>query len=126
MSAPVDIGTLIVTTPGYVGGRPRMAGTSIAVATIANYWRQGYSAEDIVNRVFPHVKLALIHAALAYYFANQEAIDRRSDEDAAFYDESAAASLREGGGPSWLTPEEREEQAARLDESARLLRSRLR
>lgn len=124
MTAPVDIGTLIVSTPGYCGGRPRIKDTRMPVHSIAVLWQQGYTAEDIIDHVFPHLSLVQVHAALTYYFANREEIDRWLIEDAALYDEAAAQSLRGGGGPSWWTQEMREERARELDDSSRLLRSR--
>ncbi len=125
MAAPVDIGTVIVSTPGYCGGRPRIADTRMPVHTIAVLWKQGNTAEDIIDHVFPDLSLMQVHAALTYYFANKEEIDRWLVEDAADYDAAAAQSLRDGGGPSWWTPEMREERARELDESSRVLRSRL-
>jgi uncharacterized protein (DUF433 family) len=77
----VDIGTLIEKTPGVVGGRPRIAGSRIAVDHIAMLWRRGYSAEDIVSSVYEHLDLAGVHAALAYYFANRDEIDRSIREE---------------------------------------------
>lgn len=82
MATPVvDIGTLIVETPGIQGGQPCLAGTRVRVATLAAYWQQGYSAEDIANRVFPWLEIGPVYAGLAYYFANRESIDARIEAD---------------------------------------------
>lgn len=125
MTTPVDIGTLIVSTPGYCGGRPRIADTRMPITTIAALWQQGHTAEDILDYVFPDLTLAQVHAALTFYFANQKEIDDWLINDAATHDELAARQLREGGGPSHWSAERREARARELDESSRLLRSRL-
>ncbi len=72
--APVDIGKLIVCKPGVKGGRPCLAGTGMMVRTVAVLHETGLSGEAILAE-FPDLDLARIHAALAYYFANQAAID---------------------------------------------------
>ncbi|MCU0566528.1 MAG: DUF433 domain-containing protein [Oculatellaceae cyanobacterium Prado106] len=69
-----DIGTLIVQTPGVCGGRPRIAGHRVTVQNIAIDFNAGMSPEEMMTEK-PHLKLAEIYAALAYYFANQNAID---------------------------------------------------
>jgi uncharacterized protein (DUF433 family) len=102
MTTPVDIGTLIERTPGVVGGRPRIAGTRMPVATIAHYWLAGNAAEQIVDRVFPHLDLAQVHAALAYYFANRQELDAEMEAEQAEYERLAAESIKQGGGPPWL------------------------
>jgi uncharacterized protein (DUF433 family) len=84
MGTPVDIGTLIVKTPGIVGGRPRIDGTRMPVQQVAILWQRGQTAEDIVDRIYPGLSLAQVHAALAYYFANREDIDQNIIEDDAF------------------------------------------
>lgn len=125
MATPMDIGTLIVSTPGYCGGRPRIADTRMPVHTIAAYWKSGYSAEDIVTRAFRTLDLGQVHAALAYYFVNREMFDRMLAEDSAAHNEAAAQQLRDGGGPAWLSDAERAARIEELDGEARLLRSRL-
>lgn len=125
MTAPVDIGTLIVSTPGYCGGRPRIVDTRMTVTAIAALWQQGHTAEDIIDHVFVDLNLVQVHAALTYYFANRDMVDRWLMEDAALHDEMAAQQLREGGGPSWWTEDQRLVRAQELDESSALLRSRL-
>ena len=75
MAVTTDIGTLIVRTPGTVGGRPRIANHRIGVEDIAALARQGYEAVDIVASIFSELTLAEVHAALAYYYANQPEID---------------------------------------------------
>jgi uncharacterized protein (DUF433 family) len=96
MTAPVDIGTLIVSTPGTLGGRPRIADTRLPVATIAIAWQQGHTPEEMVDELFGGVSLAGIHAALAYYFANREAIDASiAEEDAAFQEGLKEQAMRD-------------------------------
>jgi uncharacterized protein (DUF433 family) len=70
----VNIGSLIVQTPGIHGGRPRIAGTGVTVRRIVGWYKLGLSPEEIAERV-EHLTLAQIYAALAYYHANRESIE---------------------------------------------------
>ncbi len=70
----IDIGALIIRTPEIRGGRPRIAGTGITVRRIVGWYQLGWSPEEIADRI-GHVSLAQVHAALAYYHANQEELD---------------------------------------------------
>ncbi len=82
MAKVTDIGTLIVRTPGICGGRPHIAGTSVSVMRIAGWYKLGLTPEEIVAEI-PHLTLAQVYAALAYYHANREEIDRDlAEEDA--------------------------------------------
>jgi uncharacterized protein (DUF433 family) len=74
MQTAIDIGTLIVQTPGICGGRPRIAGTRIAVQNIAIDFNAGIKPEDIIAEK-THLTKAQVYAALAYYYANKETID---------------------------------------------------
>ena len=71
----VDVGTLIVRTPEIRGGRPRIAGTGITVPRIVGWYKLGLSAEEIANQI-PHLTLAQVYAALAYYHANRDEIEQ--------------------------------------------------
>jgi uncharacterized protein (DUF433 family) len=71
----VDVGTLIVRTPEIRGGRPRIAGTGITVQRIVGWYKLGLSAEEIANQI-PHLTLAQVYAALAYYHANRDEIEQ--------------------------------------------------
>ena len=72
--ALVDIGSLVVRTADIRGGRPRIAGTGITVQRIVGWYKLGLSPEEIADRI-GHLSLAQIHAALAYYHANRDAIE---------------------------------------------------
>jgi uncharacterized protein (DUF433 family) len=91
----VDIGTLIESTPGYVGGRPRIAGTSIAVASIALLSNAGRIPAEIVSDVYPQLTLAQVHAALAFYHANRQAVDDRIADDERFFEQGARETMNQ-------------------------------
>jgi uncharacterized protein (DUF433 family) len=95
-----DIGAMIVQTPGTLGGRPRIDGTRIGVDTIAiEVVRHGISPERIASKEYwPYLTLAQVHAALAYYFANQQEIDAAIEEEDRWYDEAAAEARKDGQG----------------------------
>ncbi|OAI41491.1 hypothetical protein AYO38_03640 [bacterium SCGC AG-212-C10] len=121
----VDIGAMIVSTPGTVGGKPRIDGTRLRVSDIALRWQAGNSPEDIVDRIFTHISLAQVHAALAFYLVNREAIDREILESELAYEEGAGESLRSGGGAPWLTDDVRVRMIGEHEARAALLRQRL-
>jgi len=73
----------IVSTPGSCGGKPRIDGTRIKVQHVAIWHeRMGLSPDEIVSE-WPHLTLADVHTALAYYYHHREQIDtdiREADE----------------------------------------------
>jgi len=84
MTSLVDIGVLIIQTPDIRGGRPRIAGTGITIQRIVGWYKLGLNPEEIADRI-GHLSLAQIHAALAYYHANREALEAdmvNEEEDA--------------------------------------------
>ena len=66
------------------GGRPCIAGMDVSVMRIAGWYKQGWIPEEIACRL--ELTLAQVHAALAYYHANQEEIEADLAEEAAEYD----------------------------------------
>ncbi|KAB8316545.1 DUF433 domain-containing protein [Tolypothrix campylonemoides VB511288] len=74
MQTITDIGTLIVRTPGTCGSRPRITGTRITVQYIVNEMKAGVTPEEILADK-PHLTLAGIYSALAYYYANKQLLD---------------------------------------------------
>ncbi|MGB7439757.1 MAG: DUF433 domain-containing protein [Coleofasciculaceae cyanobacterium] len=92
MTTTVDIGTLIVYTPGVCGGRPRIAGRRLSVQQIAVLSKQGLSPQEIV-REYEGLTLAQVYAALAYYYANKEEIEAYLAKEKAEYDRLLAESI---------------------------------
>ncbi len=74
MAKVADIDTFIVREPKIRGGRPHIAGTGITVRRIVGWYKLGLTAEEIATEI-PHLTLAQVHAALAYYHANREEIE---------------------------------------------------
>lgn len=102
----------IVCTPDTCGGKPRIAGTRIQVKYLAvMHYRQKMSPEEIISEL-PHLTLADIHAALAYYHDHREAINAEIAADRVWYDEMKARSpsrlqdrrRRTANGPDDLVP----------------------
>lgn len=92
-TAPVDIGQFIYSRPDFRDGRPHIAGTGMSVRAVAAYYNLGSSADEIAAD-FPHIPRSHIYAALAYYFANQEAIDAEIASELAEYHRLAEEDRR--------------------------------
>ena len=82
MASAVEIGTLIDRDPGIRGGRPKIAGTGLTVRRIVGWYKTGMSPDEIALE-YPHLTLAQVHAALAYYHANREEIEADIAEEEA-------------------------------------------
>jgi uncharacterized protein (DUF433 family) len=84
MVTNVDIGTLIVSTPDVCEGRPRITGKRFSVEQIATLTKEGLSPQQILCE-YDFLTLAEVHAALAYYYANQEQIEQYLVDEIAEY-----------------------------------------
>lgn len=84
----------IESTPGTCGGKPRIAGTRICVQDVVFWTEEGRSPDEIVGS-FPHVTLADVYAALAYYHDNRSLIDQHIRDDDALV---SALKLEAGKG----------------------------
>jgi uncharacterized protein (DUF433 family) len=70
----IDLGTLLVRSPNVCGGRLRIDGTRMTVNQVVVWYKQGYTPEEIADQ-YPHLTLAQIYTALAYYHANRDQIE---------------------------------------------------
>jgi uncharacterized protein (DUF433 family) len=89
----IEIGSLLTRSPGVRGGRPCVAGTRTTVHRIAAWYKMGESPEEIA-REYPHLTLAGVYAALAYYHANQAEIEAELAADAAEEEQIESEWLR--------------------------------
>jgi uncharacterized protein (DUF433 family) len=89
-STLTGIGTLIARDPAIRGGRPVLAGTGVPVRGVAMDSNGGFSPEKIAADR-PHLSLAQVFAALAYYHANKAEIDVDIDDESRAYEEGATA-----------------------------------
>ena len=96
-AADPALADLIVKTPGTCGGQPRIAGTRIKVKHIA-VWVQnmGRTPAQVVAD-YPHLTMAQVHAALAYYWSHREEVQRDIESE-----EKLIAELLAQAGPSKL------------------------
>lgn len=90
MTATVNIDSLIVSTPDICGGRPRIDGSRITVQYIVNEIKAGVTPEEILEDK-PHLTLASIYTAIAYYYANKESLDAEFAE----YEQECARLMAE-------------------------------
>ncbi len=65
----------IVRTPDTCSGLPRIEGTRITVNLIVREVVHNRWTPEEVLMAHPHLTLAQIHAALAYYFDNRDEVD---------------------------------------------------
>ena len=78
----VRIETLLARTPDICGGRPRIGGTRVTVQQVVVMYKAGFTPEEIADQ-YPHLTLAQVYAALAYYHANREEIESAMAAEAA-------------------------------------------
>ena len=62
------------------GGSPIIKGTRTSVANIAAYYLMGLTPEEI-QRELPHLSLAQVFDALAFYLDHREIIDQELEND---------------------------------------------
>ena len=80
----------IVSTPDTCGGKPRIAGSRIQVKhVVVMHERQGMTPEQIVSE-YPHLTLAGIYAALAYYHDHREEVNADIRAEQGWYEEMKA------------------------------------
>lgn len=70
-------------------GHARIRGTGFKVRILAEEYLSGVSTEELQDW-HPHLTLAQIHSALAYYYDNKQEFDREIDELNQFAEEFRA------------------------------------
>ena len=78
MSTAID--TLLSRSPGICGGRIRIDGTRVTVHQVVTCYQRGLTPKEIVEQ-YAHTNLAQVYAALAYYHANRDEIDRELETE---------------------------------------------
>ena len=69
----------ITINPQICGGSPVIEGTRFPVRSVVSYiLLHGFSPEEMVAR-FPHLNLAQVYDALAYYYDNRDEIQQDLD-----------------------------------------------
>jgi len=96
MSTMLD--SMLTRSADVCGGRMRIGGTRITVHRVATLYKQGETAEEIVQ-TYPHLSLGQVYAALAYYHANRAEIESELAQQDALYDELRNATTTPGDGP---------------------------
>ncbi len=69
-----ETGMRLNRSPGVCGGRLRIEGTRITVNQMVVCYKQGLTPEEIAEQ-YPHLTLAQVYAALAYYHANTAEVE---------------------------------------------------
>ncbi|HEY0455663.1 MAG TPA: DUF433 domain-containing protein [Verrucomicrobiae bacterium] len=75
-----ELGSMIVRTPGILGGKPHIRGHRVGVHRIAGWWKLGLSVEQISEEL-PTLNSAEIFAGLAFYHLNKAEIDGYLEEE---------------------------------------------
>lgn len=73
MESPSTLEGLIVSNTNLHRGRPVIAGTGVAVRTVAGYYKLGFTPEEIADQM--SLELAGVYAALAYYHLHRDEIE---------------------------------------------------
>ena len=71
----------IVKREEYCGGKAAIDNTRIRVNNVAFLHKQSKTPQEI-RVIYPHLSLAQVHAALAYYYDHRDEIEAELAEDA--------------------------------------------
>lgn len=82
MANAMQLDAMLTSSPGVCGGRLRIEGTRVTVLQIVTLYKRGETPDEI-SLNYPHVTLAQIHAALAYYHSHQADVERELAEERA-------------------------------------------
>lgn len=82
----ITLDAMLARSPDVCGGRIRIEGTRITVHRMAVLYKQGQTPEEI-GQTYPHLSLAQIYSALAYYHANRAEIEAELAAADVQYDE---------------------------------------
>jgi uncharacterized protein (DUF433 family) len=93
----------IAVTPGVCGGKPCIVGTRIRVQDIVLRTEAGESP-DTIRAAFPHISLADVHAALAYYHDNRQLIDQQIRESDELIERMSKSAPKTADGHAPLSP----------------------
>jgi uncharacterized protein (DUF433 family) len=96
----------IVKTPDTCSGQAHIAGTRIKVKHVYTWVEQMGKTPAQVVAEYPHLTMAQVHAALAYYWSHRDEIHQDIDNEV-----KLAAELKAQAGPSQI-PERLAEQDA--------------
>jgi uncharacterized protein (DUF433 family) len=86
----------ITSTPGVCGGKPCIAGTRIRVLDVYAMYELGGKTPDEIVAAYPHISLAKVHSALAYYYSHMDEIRQSYRDEDRIVDELKA---KLGPGP---------------------------
>ena len=82
---PTLLDVTLVRTPGTCGGMLRIDGTGMSVNQIVVLYKQGLTAEEIVEQ-YPHRTLREIYGVLAWYHEHKEDFDQElAEEEKEYY-----------------------------------------
>jgi uncharacterized protein (DUF433 family) len=90
MATGTSIQTLIEAIPGVYGGRPRLARSGLPIIQLAAEYQSGMRLTEF-HEAYPHIDDESLHAGIAYYLLNREAID----EELRVRDEEGRAAFAE-------------------------------
>jgi uncharacterized protein (DUF433 family) len=85
----------VVNTPGVCSGQPRIASTRTKVKHVYTWVEQMGKTPAQVVAEYPHLTMAQVHAALAYYWSHQDEIQQDIENE-----EKLVAELKAKAEPS--------------------------
>lgn len=74
MATTLPVDSTLSRDPNVCGGRACIDGTRVTLNQVVTLYQRGENAEEIASH-YPHLVLAQIYGALAYYHANRAEVE---------------------------------------------------